>query len=408
MSETSAKIGAEKSISAIFLSQAGGLEDKADQEIQEDKIAAHLAEFIAAARYSIDIAIYDFRLSGKAEALVIDALDAQANKGVTVRIAYDHSKTGKTGEFFAALGSDPAPEGTHEKMAALHKRNARIEVKPIVGPSLSEKVALEPIETGGHLMHSKYVLRDAMTPRAAVLMGSANFTDDAWALQENNILAFESAPELARFYANDFGEMWDAGKIANSGRDDSGAVTIDGVPVAVMFSPGQGQQIDLDIARRIGLAKERVVIASMVISSGNVLGALSEAMHRVKTFKGIYDATEMDMVTKLWERAANHGNSANASRRHRLSSAGKAALFEEIAPLLHAKRSEPYKDKGPHNFMHDKLAVVDDLVITGSFNFSLSATHNAENIVVIESRALADAYAGYVDTLLAKYPAERS
>ena len=46
---------------------------------------------------------------------------------------------------------------------------------------------------------------------------------------------------------------------------------------------------------------------------------------------------------------------------------------------------------GSHDFMHDKVLVIDDTVITGSCNFSRSAQFNAENILFIDSAALAGA-----------------
>jgi phosphatidylserine/phosphatidylglycerophosphate/cardiolipin synthase-like enzyme len=54
--------------------------------------------------------------------------------------------------------------------------------------------------------------------------------------------------------------------------------------------------------------------------------------------------------------------------------------------------------------MHNKLLVIDDLVITGSFNFSVSATHNAENVVFARGNEIAGAYENYVDALLKQYP----
>jgi phosphatidylserine/phosphatidylglycerophosphate/cardiolipin synthase-like enzyme len=53
--------------------------------------------------------------------------------------------------------------------------------------------------------------------------------------------------------------------------------------------------------------------------------------------------------------------------------------------------------------MHDKVLVIDDTVITGSYNFSRSAQFNAENILFIESSALAQTYSTYIDHLMAKY-----
>lgn len=57
--------------------------------------------------------------------------------------------------------------------------------------------------------------------------------------------------------------------------------------------------------------------------------------------------------------------------------------------------------------MHDKVAVADDTVITGSFNFSNNAMKNAENILVIKNKALADQYAEYIQGQLKRYKSER-
>jgi phosphatidylserine/phosphatidylglycerophosphate/cardiolipin synthase-like enzyme len=53
--------------------------------------------------------------------------------------------------------------------------------------------------------------------------------------------------------------------------------------------------------------------------------------------------------------------------------------------------------------MHNKVLVIDDTVITGSYNFSRSAQFNAENILFLESPAIASIYSAYIDHLQAKY-----
>jgi len=72
---------------------------------------------------------------------------------------------------------------------------------------------------------------------------------------------------------------------------------------------------------------------------------------------------------------------------------------------LVGKRSRPYHPETPHDFMHNKVILVDDTVITGSFNFSRSAEQNAENVLIIRSRQVADRYSSYIDTLVRKYGA---
>jgi phosphatidylserine/phosphatidylglycerophosphate/cardiolipin synthase-like enzyme len=376
------------SIEGFFLSQAGKTDSDAEAEKQAGAVAAKLAAFIEAAKYNLHLAIYDFRLDNAAAAPVVDALKARDKAGLTIRLAYfrepgrQSKLAAATGEAaalaFAHVGGDPAPAGTAEFLEQAFA-DTGIELKAIDGH--------------GHLMHDKYIIRDAMTPNGAVWTGSANFTNGAWGLQENNVLIVDSA-DLAQYYETDFWELWSTGSISTTGRNDTGNLTLaDGTAISVSFSPGEGRAIDLEIAQAIGAADKRLFIASMVISSGTVLGALNDALGRSGlTVAGIFDRTQMQGVIKDWERAKSP------------QSAAKAQLFEAIAPHLHAKSSQPYAADAPHDFMHDKLAVVDDTVITGSFNFSNNAQKNAENILTIRSPWLADKYEAYVKDLIRHYP----
>jgi len=444
------QFGTNRQITTYFLTQVGSVSKTSptatpDQDEQAAAAGRIYADFVRKATFSLHIAIYDFRLTGDAGKEFVEALNERAKAGVDVRVAYNHSKRDRTPEVFAYLGADPAPTGAETFVRSLDKVVLSKGIEDTA--ELELPVQDEPIDPASHLMHSKYIIRDGTLPAAAVLTGSTNFTNDAWSLQDNNILVFERAPELARYYSNDFGEMWDSGKIANSGRDDTGTVTIDGIPVSVAFSPGQGRQIDTDIAGAIAAAQDRLLVASMVISSGAVLGALVDRAHRVSEFGGIFDATEMEMVMRDWARSSGHAQPRNANphtdeshhtshghahgarhggghvrtqaeagawhdahhsntRAQALSGAsqGKAQLFVAIAPLLHSKSSLPYSADTPHNFMHNKLAVCDNTVVTGSFNFSTNATRNAENVMLVKSQEVADAYAAYVHELMKLYP----
>ena len=57
--------------------------------------------------------------------------------------------------------------------------------------------------------------------------------------------------------------------------------------------------------------------------------------------------------------------------------------------------------------MHNKIVVADDAVITGSYNLSHSAEENAENLIVIEDRDIADLYNDYIDGLVKRRMAHR-
>jgi phosphatidylserine/phosphatidylglycerophosphate/cardiolipin synthase-like enzyme len=64
----------------------------------------------------------------------------------------------------------------------------------------------------------------------------------------------------------------------------------------------------------------------------------------------------------------------------------------------------PYHEEGPHDFMHNKVLVVDQqVVVTGSFNFSQNAIHNAENIITLYDETIARQYGQYIESLISKY-----
>ena len=53
---------------------------------------------------------------------------------------------------------------------------------------------------------------------------------------------------------------------------------------------------------------------------------------------------------------------------------------------------------------HAKVTVADDVCFVGSFNLSRSGDLNAENVLEIVDRGLADRMAAYIDDLQARYP----
>src|SRR5437764_12434531 len=112
------------------------------------------------------------------------------------------------------------------------------------------------------LMHSKFLVRD----RQAIWAGSANMTDDAFTLMENNIVEIDSPP-LAGYYAEDFEELWEKQNFENTGEIRTEPVPLtfynQSATVRVMFSPGCGLEIDTDIARRVRLAQLRLGVCSL-------------------------------------------------------------------------------------------------------------------------------------------------
>jgi phosphatidylserine/phosphatidylglycerophosphate/cardiolipin synthase-like enzyme len=333
-----------------------------------DAVMARLTAFIAAARQSLDFAVYDMRFSDPLKAALSSALRERTAAGVQIRFCYDGDKPLQPN---MAAGQDPAPAGTSVFVESLGYPWRRI--------------------AGMKLMHSKFIVRDGQS----VWTGSANLTDDAFTLMENNVVEIDSAP-LASYYAEDFEQLWDKQTFDNTGDIHTVPVpvTFGGQPAEahVMFSPGCGLQIDSEVAQRVRSAKRRVRICSLLINSGTLISELGNLLRRGRIkVDGIYDRTQMADVYKQWQDVPQNR--------------WKIGALQEIITRagLVGKNSTPYTPTSVHDFMHNKVLVVDDTVITGSYNFSRSAQFNAENILFIESASVAEAYSGYIDHLVDKY-----
>jgi len=340
----------------------------AEGEQPADEVMARLTTFIRAAKQTLDFAIYDMRFSDPLHAQLAAALRERAEAGVEIRFCYDADKPSPPN---VAAGQDPAPSGTGAFVQSLGYPWRRI--------------------AGMKLMHSKFVLRDGQT----VWTGSANMTDDAFTLMENNVIEIDSQA-LANYYAEDFEQLWEKQNFENTGEIHTQSVPVSfaGRPaeVRVMFSPGCGLEIDSEIARRVRAAQRRVRICSLLINSGTLIGELGNLMSKGRVaVDGIYDRTQMEQVYVQWQEVPQN--------RWKIG-----ALKEIIARAgLIGKSSTPYMAPGRHKYMHNKILVIDDTVITGSYNFSRSAQFNAENILFIESAPLAEMYSSYIDHLKQKY-----
>jgi phosphatidylserine/phosphatidylglycerophosphate/cardiolipin synthase-like enzyme len=348
---------------------------------QAQIVARRLSGFLRQATATIDVAIYDFRLGDALAAPIVGALSKAAARGVSVRIAYDAGKpVTATPTTFAMVAADPAPPGTAQWVAN-HFGNTDVQIRAITAPS-------------GQLMHSKYVVRDgdshADAPgAAAVWTGSTNFTDDAWTRQENNIITVSSA-EVAAGYRRDFDDLWALGSIKKTGAGAAGTATDVGVSVGWDFAPGDGSGIDIALAEAIGAARNQIILATMVLTSHALLSALVAAIGNGVPVSGIYDSGQMGPIEREW---AKHANDAQV-----------LADWKTVKPHLVAKKSTAYTPDGPHDFMHNKVLITDDHLMTGSYNLSTHAERNAENqLHICADNRLVNRYVKYIATIAAAY-----
>jgi phosphatidylserine/phosphatidylglycerophosphate/cardiolipin synthase-like enzyme len=326
-----------------------------------EQTAHALAEFCAASKQTLEIAVYDFRLPQELNDIVCGELTAARKRGVAVRLAYnlDHP----------VLKAAPVPP------------------PPITDPEAVESMPFPTAAIPGvpDLMHHKYVVRDA----ASVWTGSTNWTADSWTREENVIVTVDSPPLAAR-YRDDFEQLWTTRVVARSGKVDTSPVA-DGM--RAWFCPGRGEKLAHRIAKAIGSAQRRIRIASPVISSAPILGTLAQVASDGKVdVAGVVDATQIAEVLAQWH---ENGNAE-----------WKAPLLRTSltrAPFS-GKVTTPYAPGSVHDYMHAKVTVADDTVFVGSFNLSHSGELNAENVLELKDPEVAERLASFVDEVRGRYP----
>jgi phosphatidylserine/phosphatidylglycerophosphate/cardiolipin synthase-like enzyme len=324
---------------------------------QPPEIAHAVAAFLDGATHTLDLAQYDFNLTGEAREVVAGALTNAASRGVAIRFAYnvDHANP---------IPVPPPPEPDVELISTL----------PVDG---------RPIAGVPDLMHHKFVIRDG----ESVWTGSLNWTNDSWSRQEN-VVAIVHSPAIAKAYSIDFDQLLSTRDVEKTGfvdpRWDDG--------VRAWFTPGHGEDLSSRIAKLIRRAKRRVRICSPVITTGPVLGTLAQVIaDGTVDVAGCVDVTQIREVVHQWK------TNKNVS--------WKLPLLEQVmAGPFTGKESTPYGSGSVHDFMHAKVCVSDDTTFVGSFNLSRSGEKNAENVLEIEDPAIADRLATFVDDVRARYP----
>ena len=143
----------------------------------------------------------------------------------------------------------------------------------------------------------------------------------------------------------------------------SGAeMTLDNAPIKVFFSPKGGCL--KGIIKEIEMGTREILVQAYSFSSTPIRNALINAQKRGAKVEIIFDQDgQKDQNYKT----------------------AKAFLKSGVAVYL----------DGNHASAHNKLIIIDrETVLTGSFNFTYSAeTKNAENVLIVKSKALAGLYA---------------
>lgn len=357
---------ADSSIGIRFLEQ--------DRQ-QPEEVAGWLADFVDRTRRTLDIALYDCRLTDGPAAILRDSLRKRLAAGVQIRLIYDAGDKPQGAAGVDECGVEPVPHGTHERVAEL-------------GLPANGTRAIHGFHA---LMHHKYLIRDG----ESVWTGSLNLSDDSMRRMENIVVTLDSL-KLASYYRHDYEQLWRTEKIVESGdfRTDPDNLRFRNMPALadVDFSPGRGLAINALVAKRVAAAERRVVICSMLFTSSRLVRALVDHLDRGEVeLSGVFDGTQMAAVLEQWR--------GREDLKWKLEAVNR--IVREAG--LVGKNSTPYRPDAVHDFLHIKAIVVDDTVLTGSHNFSHAAQANAENVVAITSTSLADEVAAFAARLATRY-----
>lgn len=138
-------------------------------------------------------------------------------------------------------------------------------------------------------------------------------------------------------------------------------LTLRDAPAQVYFSPDGGAQAALVGA--IGQARKTILVQAYSFTSAPIAGALKAARDRGLDVRVILDRSQ------------------------------RSERYTGLTYLVHA--GVPVWVDAAHAIAHNKVMVFDGRVVaTGSFNFTKAAEgRNAENLLLVESPALAELYA---------------
>jgi phosphatidylserine/phosphatidylglycerophosphate/cardiolipin synthase-like enzyme len=296
--------------------------------------------YIKRAKYTIDIAIYNFNIEGISN--IANALNAAYARGVAVRIVTD-----------GGTNNSAIPE----LVAGIGK----------IG---------RPVTVG--IMHNKFMVIDGQSTNPndpIVWTGSCNWTDQNVNTDANNVLFIQDA-SLAKVYTLEFNEMFGSTTTTpNPANAKFGPAKSDNTPheliiggnrVEVFFSPSDG--VNQQIVNHIATANNDIEIGTMLI-----------------TRKVISDA----IIARK-----NAGVSTKVIISNRATS--DATVVAELGTSLGVNFKE-YHEQG---LLHSKVMIIDQsntgsdpFVWTGSHNWSDAANvNNDENSIVIYNAQISNLF----------------
>ncbi len=359
---------------------------------------ARLLEAISSAEQTLDVAVY-----GLDDPAVVDALCAAQRSGVRVRVVTDETS------------EDPD--------------DVRSYWPAFFGPEGLAGCGVQVVAVRSYgLMHHKFVLVDAGAQDPLLVTGSANFTVSGFERNHNHLLFVRGGAELVDAYLAEFeqylrrcasGRIEDRGgrctECTPSCTEDfspQGPWTVGDAQVRLYFSPtddplavlrGQVRTVRRDapdpacigseadcLCRRSG----RRWACDYCAQGEEGWGLLGSAAERVAmTMYSASDACLGMALARAAERGVRVTTIWDFVRSGARSSIDDFVCAEGVETWISA-----WGGGAALVLNHHKTVVVDDVVFDGSMNLSQSgARENDENTLIVESPALAERMARFVD-----------
>jgi phosphatidylserine/phosphatidylglycerophosphate/cardiolipin synthase-like enzyme len=303
-----------------------------------------LVAYINRAKYTLDIAVYNYQQSTSNMANIAQAVNNATTRGVIVRWIYDgaQSNSGLT-----ALNSN---------------------VHTLASPTGSAY----------GIMHNKFMIVDALSSNvndALVWTGSTNWTKTHFNSNSNNTIIVQDK-NLAQAFLTEFNEMWgSAGNVPNTSVSKFGpyktnntahTFTIGGAAVELYFSPSDS--CNAQVVSAINTADTDAYFGMLSFS----LTSNSAAIINKKN-AGVYVAGIIDQSSQLY----TPYNSLTTAL---------GTNFKVYSQLL--------------SVYHNKLLLIDasnptsnPTTLTGSYNWTTpAATQNDENLLIIHDATVANIF----------------
>lgn len=224
--------------------------------------------------------------------------------------------------------------------------------------AMLEKAGIEVIaDERSALMHNKFIIFDGQI----VWTGSTNLTENGNFRNNNNVIVMRST-KVAEMFEREFSEMWDSGEFGPKSPSTltQQSVTINGTPVQVFFAPED--EVISHLLPWIQNAQSSIKFMAYSFTHDDLGAAMLAQAEKGLVVTGIFETR------------------------------GSETEYSEL-PRLYCAGLPVRQDGNPGTFHHKVIILDDEVVITGSLNFSENADDsNDENVVVITNKEIAKLY----------------